>query len=346
MKSEDRQRFLVSRRFHVALIRKKIGDFIDQSVLGLQDRKSQVLLVVTELLTNVVKHADRGMVEFGIGEGDGRQALVVVSDDNGPGIVDLEKACKEGYSTVGTLGLGFKVIANNSDFMELENTGHGLRVVVGWYLGAEKDRRSRAVPGVEFARVVKPMPGHVKGGDLVFVKGLRDKAFFAAVFDVLGHGMHANRSVVRIEAALSSVPHDVRAMDPARILELVHGELRPENLRGAVAAAGLFSPMDGILRLAMKGNITVALRVDGHFDLPVSKGGVLGEGILRVREYEFSVKKELVWAMASDGVDSMWVNLVKRDGLRSAQGIVEEAVQRNQRFRDDISMVVIRWRSN
>jgi RNA polymerase sigma factor (sigma-70 family) len=61
---------------------------------------------ISEMARNIVKFAVRGQISiFDVTEGD-RHGVTVVARDVGPGIPDLDRAMRDGYSTYNGLGLG------------------------------------------------------------------------------------------------------------------------------------------------------------------------------------------------------------------------------------------------
>jgi serine/threonine-protein kinase RsbT len=61
---------------------------------------------ISEVARNITHYATRGEVRLRVIHGDGRQGIEVVASDQGPGIVDIERALQDGYTTGGGLGLG------------------------------------------------------------------------------------------------------------------------------------------------------------------------------------------------------------------------------------------------
>jgi serine/threonine-protein kinase RsbT len=66
-----------------------------------------VATAVSELTRNVIVHAARGELMLSVVVDGERRGILAVVADVGPGIPDIERALEDGYSTVGTLGLGF-----------------------------------------------------------------------------------------------------------------------------------------------------------------------------------------------------------------------------------------------
>jgi serine/threonine-protein kinase RsbT len=65
-----------------------------------------IATAVSEVARNIVEHAGRGTVKLGIVTAEDVDGLLVVASDDGPGIADIELAMRDGYSTIGGMGLG------------------------------------------------------------------------------------------------------------------------------------------------------------------------------------------------------------------------------------------------
>jgi serine/threonine-protein kinase RsbT len=67
---------------------------------------TMIATAISEIARNITSYAGRGAITVGVEAREGRQALVVRAEDEGPGIVDVDRALEEGYSTGRGLGLG------------------------------------------------------------------------------------------------------------------------------------------------------------------------------------------------------------------------------------------------
>jgi serine/threonine-protein kinase RsbT len=67
---------------------------------------TMIATAISEIARNITSYAGRGAVRVTVAERDGRQALVVRAEDDGPGIIDIERAMEDGYSTGRGLGMG------------------------------------------------------------------------------------------------------------------------------------------------------------------------------------------------------------------------------------------------
>ena len=67
---------------------------------------TMIATAISEVARNITSYAGRGEVRVTIADREGRKALVVRAEDDGPGIADVERAMEDGYSTGRGLGLG------------------------------------------------------------------------------------------------------------------------------------------------------------------------------------------------------------------------------------------------
>jgi RNA polymerase sigma factor (sigma-70 family) len=65
-----------------------------------------IATAVSEIARNIVKFAHRGEFTFAIITGSGSTGLLITARDSGPGIPDVQRALRDGYSTYRGLGLG------------------------------------------------------------------------------------------------------------------------------------------------------------------------------------------------------------------------------------------------
>jgi len=67
---------------------------------------TMIATAISEVARNITSYAGHGAVRVSVADREGRQALVIRAEDEGPGIVDIERAMEDGYSTGRGLGLG------------------------------------------------------------------------------------------------------------------------------------------------------------------------------------------------------------------------------------------------
>lgn len=65
-----------------------------------------IAAAISEIARNVLMYARKGEVLIGIVANGDHSGVMIVARDQGPGIPDIERALRDGYSTSGGLGLG------------------------------------------------------------------------------------------------------------------------------------------------------------------------------------------------------------------------------------------------
>jgi serine/threonine-protein kinase RsbT len=67
---------------------------------------TMIATAISEIARNITSYAGHGAVRVAVAEREGRTALVVRAEDDGPGIADVDRAMEDGYSTGRGLGMG------------------------------------------------------------------------------------------------------------------------------------------------------------------------------------------------------------------------------------------------
>ena len=83
---------------------------------------TMIATAISEIARNITSYAGRGAVRVAVEEREGRKALVIRAEDDGPGIADIERAMEDGYSTGRGLGLGLPGARRLMDRMFVEST--------------------------------------------------------------------------------------------------------------------------------------------------------------------------------------------------------------------------------
>jgi serine/threonine-protein kinase RsbT len=89
-----------------------------------------IATAISELARNIVLYARIGDIKIRSEVGCA-QAIVVIASDEGPGIADVDKAMRDGFSTCGGLGLGLPGVRRLMDEFEIASEpGRGTTVTV------------------------------------------------------------------------------------------------------------------------------------------------------------------------------------------------------------------------
>jgi RNA polymerase sigma factor (sigma-70 family) len=88
-----------------------------------------IATAISETARNIVMFAERGEVIVSLVGENGRQGVTVIARDSGPGIPDLDRALRDGYSEYGGLGLGLPGVRRLMDEFEISSeVGKGTTV--------------------------------------------------------------------------------------------------------------------------------------------------------------------------------------------------------------------------
>jgi len=78
-----------------------------------------VATAISELARNIVSYARKGEIQLNTVQGSGRQGILIIASDDGPGIQDIRQAMRDGFSTSGSLGLGLPGVRRLMDEFEI-----------------------------------------------------------------------------------------------------------------------------------------------------------------------------------------------------------------------------------
>jgi serine/threonine-protein kinase RsbT len=98
---------------------------------GMVDQ-SRIATAVSELARNIVRYASGSRGEMRLRQVRGaRDGLEIVVADRGPGILDVEQALRDGYSSGTGLGMGLPGARRLMDEMEIESElGRGTTITI------------------------------------------------------------------------------------------------------------------------------------------------------------------------------------------------------------------------
>ena len=95
-----------------------------------------IATAISEIARNTVRYAGYGQVEMTAATNGRRRGITVVVRDNGPGIEDIERAMRDGFSTGKSLGLGLPGARRlMDDFKIVSAVGRGTIVTMSKWLG-------------------------------------------------------------------------------------------------------------------------------------------------------------------------------------------------------------------
>jgi serine/threonine-protein kinase RsbT len=103
-----------------------------------------IATAISEVARNIVVHVGHGAVTMRPLVEEARNGLLVVAEDNGVGIRDVDAAIQDGYAGRGGLGLGLPGARRLMDDFEIEtDPDHGTRVTMKKWRSRDELERLR-----------------------------------------------------------------------------------------------------------------------------------------------------------------------------------------------------------
>jgi serine/threonine-protein kinase RsbT len=95
-----------------------------------------IATAISELARNIVSYATRGEIILRLVQEGGKQGIVIIAHDEGPGIPDIAQAMQDGYSTGNSLGLGLPGTKRLMDEFDIVScVGQGTTVTIKKWVG-------------------------------------------------------------------------------------------------------------------------------------------------------------------------------------------------------------------
>lgn len=308
--------------------------------LGFDLKESEELaIVVSELASNLVKHATAGRLTLTPLEEGGRLGIKIESQDDGPGIADVERAITNGFSTTGSLGYGLGAINRLMDGFEIQpgpDGQNGAKITcLRWR--REQIRKTKVCP-LSFGVATRACRNMKLNGDAFVIKRWNEFALIALI-DGLGHGQFANQAAQ--EARQYIEDHYDQPLEA-----LFRGAGRAcRATRGVVMALARFDWKAGpiTLNFASVGNIEA--RVYGS-PSPLSfivHRGVVGLNAPNPVISEYGWNTDCVLVLHTDGLKAKWrwndfPELAEAPAASAARHLLQ-ALAKND---DDATIIVVR----
>jgi anti-sigma regulatory factor (Ser/Thr protein kinase) len=300
---------------------------------NLNERDAGALaIVVTEMTTNLVKHAGGGTIVVQSVMQGGNSGVRAYAIDKGPGIRDVAGALRDGYSSAGTSGNGLgaiKRLSHSFDIFTDPNFGTAIVSEI-WREGKVGPRQFPLDVGAQSIAI----KGEDICGDGWGVKKSAN-AFLLMVVDGLGHGILAAEASQQAEKVLATSRTD----SPTPILEDSHNALK--KTRGAAMAVVSINLERGLATFAGVGNIGSSIISPRGSRGMASHNGIVGHQMSKVQEFTFPWEPDSILVMYSDGLKTNW-DLKSYPGIwhKSAALIAGILCSDFSRERDDVTVLV------
>jgi serine/threonine-protein kinase RsbT len=96
--------------------------------------QARIATAISELTRNIVQYAERGEAIMRPVEVGGRVGVEIICQDEGPGILDIDLAMQDGYSTSTSLGMGLPGAKRLMDEFEIESEIGGTTIIIRKWL--------------------------------------------------------------------------------------------------------------------------------------------------------------------------------------------------------------------
>jgi anti-sigma regulatory factor (Ser/Thr protein kinase) len=267
--------------------------------LGMDEAGAEhVAIVTTEACTNLLKHASRGQILLQTTT-EGSEAmplLELLAVDQGPGMDNLDRCLKDGYSTGSSPGQGLGAIqrmSKQSDIYTLP--GKGTVVLARWWRSQNgwKPAAERRVGALNVSKTGEEVCGDSWGC------ARNDRQLVILVADGLGHGMEAKLASSEAVRQL----YENSELPPKALLTRIHQALR--STRGAAVAIAQIDGVRGTLAFVGLGNISARIYAGsaGRQNL-VSLNGTAGHQCERIQEFSYPWPEDGLLILHSDGLST------------------------------------------
>lgn len=308
--------------------------------LGFSEESDGVLaLVATEASMNIARHARHGVVLMrAVDDGDmlGVELLAV---DTGPGIGDVDRALRDGFSTAGTAGKGLGAIRRLASSFDLYTREGGGTVLTARVL-ADVRRPSGSFVGFRTGVVCVPHPGETLCGDAWMTQPASDgEGVRVALIDGLGHGPDAAHAAMEAVRAIDDVGDAPSLTD---VLQMVHERLR--TTRGAAVAMAAIDRRTSTVQFAGVGNISGSILSQEGTRSLASQNGTIGHEVRRFQQYTYEWPAGAGLIMHTDGVSARWRGENYPGMMSHDPSIAAGLLHRDcARARDDATVVAVSY---
>jgi anti-sigma regulatory factor (Ser/Thr protein kinase) len=291
----------------------------------------RLALVVTELASNLVKHAKNG--RLWLTARPVHREVEVIAVDDGPGIPDVERSLGDGFSTAGTPGTGLGAVRRLAQHFDLHSD-----VPRGTIVLARVRPEDAVLSSADTCTgaISLAAPREIVCGD---GWGFAQDGERAAqmVVDGLGHGPDAAEAAAVALEAFADDPF----LAPRDLLQRTHIALK--RTRGAAVMVLQADAAAGTVRSSGAGNVLARL-VSGTSDRTVlCQHGTAGVTMRAPDETVTPWPAHALLIVCSDGIETRWkaeelFPLLGRDPVLAAALLARD----HCRGRDDATVAVLR----
>ncbi|MEO7964130.1 MAG: ATP-binding protein [Gemmatimonadaceae bacterium] len=309
---------------------------------GLDNTENGALsIVVTEMATNLARHATSGRVLLTTVGDLGARVVQVLAIDEGPGIGNVGAAMTDGFSSAGTAGKGLGAMSRMAHEFALYSRRGPENRAGTIAMARMKSRGARAVRDDERSAagvVCVPITGERDCGDSWSILRVSPDVTLLTVVDGLGHGLEAAEASTEALRVVRASPDQV----PSDLINSTHAALR--STRGAAMA---IARVDfGMRRVTFSGigNISASVhQANGASRGMSSHNGTVGHVMKKAQDFVYDWPAQGTMVLHSDGIHTHW-RLDPYPGLNAYDPAILAALlfRDASRGRDDVTVVAFR----
>lgn len=335
MVSEVHTAYKVADRSYFSLLKKEIHALAASAGFS-EGKVGEIDIIVSEMVTNLVKHAGEGQVLIKLVEKEGIQGVEIISLDNGPGMNDVSRMVADGVSTTNTLGQGLGAMKRLADVFQIYSQ-KGWGTVILARVFENKLPYWKKPPVAEINAVVLPKPGEEACGDGFFFTQNKEciRLFLG---DGLGHGPDAAHAVQAAGKAFLAMD----STDPVEMIRDLHRVVK--KTRGLVGTIGVFDVEARSWRICGVGNISTKVIGPSSLKNHISYNGIIGLNVpntLNAQQIPYEKGQQVI--LCSDGIKTKW-DVVRYPTIARYDLSITAAVLMKDfaRLTDDMSVAVCR----
>ncbi len=295
----------------------------------------EIAIVMSELATNLVKHAHGGQVKLSVSEQDERQGICIETEDHGPGMGGSEQYLTDGYSTGGGLGYGLgSVVRMMDDVNFIAPPDGGTRVIC--HRWPRPSRTGFRLRDLDIGVATRPRWNQTPNGDSFVIK-CWDRHALIGVIDGLGHGEAAMRAAQTARNFIENhydLPLDLLFKGVDRVCH---------STRGVVMALARFNLDQEEFLAANIGNIEVRRYGDENDHNFMVRRGIVGLNAPKpiITTHHWTSNAMLI--MFSDGLHTHWgSNDLPPNLMNSPSELAHHLLVAQGKDDDDATIMVVR----
>jgi anti-sigma regulatory factor (Ser/Thr protein kinase) len=327
--------YTIEERSYVAYLKREIHNEVQQANFSPM-RVGEIDIIVSEMCSNLVKHAGGGDILYRTFNSDNDQSTFeIIALDKGPGIPDLQRMIKDGASTTKTLGQGLGAMERLSNLFQIYTIPEWGTILYAKVTTLVSTFARRESFELEVRGLCVPKPREIVSGDAYRVKKTKsDIRIF--VGDGLGHGQHAHEAVM----LASNFFFESNETNPVDMIRQMHEKVRKS--RGLVATIAILDRSLNEWKICGVGNILTRLYQGITYKNYMSYNGTIGLNIpTSMNSSKFAAERNQFLVMASDGIRTRWdlskfPSILKYDNMVMAAAVYKDF----NRGTDDASVVI------